>query len=306
MQRVIIIWLLAMVSLPASAKLLLVYGDGDIKVYDVDTRRHTTLTKHPAFDAAPSWSGDGSQIAFWSDRDGQSDIYTMDADGSNIRRRTRTPRREGGPVLSPDGRYIAYSVWADAEGDRDRIAVIDLRTGDERFVTTGAGLEDTWPSWFPDSDRILFARRGKGVGFYEVNIDGDQDERFIVRGYMPSMGGDGRSIAYIRRNGAAIAADEVHIYDMETGADTLVPIELPKPSSFQIPRWAGPDRLLVKEQAGDVYLVDIATGKHRRLPLTGWSARAFDTARPWDIAARGKRPFTWGWLKSLNAARASR
>ena len=295
--------LLAMVGLPCAAKLLMAYGDGDIKVYDVETRRHTTLTEHPASDYAPSWSGNGRQIAFWSDRDGQADIYTMDADGGNIRQRTRTPRSQGGPVLSPNGRYVAYGGESDAQGDRDRIAVLDLYSGDERLVTTGAGLWDTWPSWFPDNERILFARRGKGIGVYEVNIDGRQDERFIIRGYMPSMGMDGRSIAYIKRSGGAIPADEVHIYDMATGTDILVPIELPEPSSFQIPRWAGPERLLVKKQAGDLHLVDVPSGKHQALPLAAWSARAFDTAHPWDVSARGKKPFTWGWLKSLGGVR---
>jgi Tol biopolymer transport system component len=292
--------LLAMVGLPCAAKLLMAYGDGDIKVYDVETRRHTTLTEHPASDYAPSWSGNGRQIAFWSDRDGQADIYTMDADGANIRQRTRTPRREGAPVFSPNGRYVAYGGESDAQGDRDRIAVLDLYSGDERFVTTGAGLWDAWPSWLPDSERILFARRGKGVGLYQVDVDGGRDEEFMVRGYMPAMGRDGRLIAYIPRN---FGQSEVYIYDTETGADTLVPMEIPVQTYLRTPRWADPGRLVVTDSGGNVHLVKIATGEHETLPLAGESVRAFDTAHPWDVSARGKKPFTWGWLKSLGGVR---
>ena len=291
--------LLAMASaLPCAAGVLVAYSDDDIKVYDVEARRHTTLTKHRASDHAPSWSGDGHQIAFWSDRNGPRDIYTMDADGSSVTQRTHSARRERAPVFSWDARHIAFVVSPHPPEDRTRIAVLNLFTGTERFVTTGDGILDTWPSWFPDNERILFARRGNGVGLYQASIDGRVDEERIRVGWMPSMGMDGRSVAYIMR--AEVGHDAVHIYDIVTGKDTLVPIELPEPFYLQIPRWAGPKQLLVKEGAGDLYLVEVATGKHEALPLTGWSARAFDPAHPWDASARGKKPFTWGWLKSLS------
>jgi TolB protein len=47
-----------------------------------------TLTDNPAWDGKPAWSPDGTKIAFVSDRDGNGDIYVMNADGSNVIRLT--------------------------------------------------------------------------------------------------------------------------------------------------------------------------------------------------------------------------
>jgi Tol biopolymer transport system component len=59
------------------------------------------LTVNPAFDWSPSWSSDGSKIAFHSEHDGKSEIYVMDADGSNQTRLTDNPAGDGYPSWSP-------------------------------------------------------------------------------------------------------------------------------------------------------------------------------------------------------------
>jgi Tol biopolymer transport system component len=48
------------------------------------------LTDDPGSDIEPAWSPDGTRIAFASNRDGDWDIYVMDADGGNVRRLTGT------------------------------------------------------------------------------------------------------------------------------------------------------------------------------------------------------------------------
>ena len=64
--------------------------------------------------AAPAWSPDGRKIAFVSDRDGNSEIYVMNADGSGQRRLTRNPAYDADPAWSPDGRTIAFVTTATA------------------------------------------------------------------------------------------------------------------------------------------------------------------------------------------------
>ena len=51
----------------------------------------SNLTEHPSEDWAPTWSPDGSQIAFQTDRDGNWEIYSMAADGSDLLRLTNDP-----------------------------------------------------------------------------------------------------------------------------------------------------------------------------------------------------------------------
>ncbi|MFQ5874860.1 MAG: TolB family protein, partial [Dehalococcoidia bacterium] len=52
-------------------------------------------------DSRPAWSPDGTKIAFTSDRDGNWEIYVMDADGSNPRNLTNLPIGEYEPAWSP-------------------------------------------------------------------------------------------------------------------------------------------------------------------------------------------------------------
>ena len=50
---------------------------------DADGTNQIRLTNNPASDGRPAWSPDGLEIAFESDRDGDSEIYKMDASGTN-------------------------------------------------------------------------------------------------------------------------------------------------------------------------------------------------------------------------------
>ena len=64
-----------------------------------------------------------AQIAFTSFRDGNGEIYVMDADGSNLRNLTRNPAWDSRPAWSPDGAQIAFT--SDRDGNWE-IYVIDI------------------------------------------------------------------------------------------------------------------------------------------------------------------------------------
>jgi Tol biopolymer transport system component len=91
-------------------------GNTDIWVLDVATSTATNLTSgSPARDEAPSWSPDGNTIVFHSNRNGDFDIWAMDADGGNPRHLTLDPRSDGFPVWNRAGTRICFTrdreVW---------------------------------------------------------------------------------------------------------------------------------------------------------------------------------------------------
>jgi dipeptidyl aminopeptidase/acylaminoacyl peptidase len=74
-------------------------ADEEVYVVNADGSGRTALTSNTAVDINPAWSPDGTKITFASDRDGDSDIYTMDADGSDVAQVTNARYDDG---LDPD------------------------------------------------------------------------------------------------------------------------------------------------------------------------------------------------------------
>jgi dipeptidyl aminopeptidase/acylaminoacyl peptidase len=83
------------------------FSSAGIKVMNPDGTSQTTLTTGTS-DSQPDWSPDGTKITFDSPQDGDFEIYTMDADGSNQAQLTFNTRVDAGPEWSPEGTQIAF------------------------------------------------------------------------------------------------------------------------------------------------------------------------------------------------------
>jgi Tol biopolymer transport system component len=132
---------------------------------------------------APAWSPDGRTIVFVSWRDGNGEVYAMNADASEPRNLTQHPDKDVRPAWSPDGRSIAFVRSRDRHQrmqpghrtppEQSDIYVMNADGSRKRNLTRDRASDD-YPTWSPDGRRIAFLHgRGRGRGqLYVVNADG--------------------------------------------------------------------------------------------------------------------------------------
>ena len=132
----------------------------NLDVYTVasDGSGKRRLTNDPGNDRWPVWSPDGSKILFASDRDRNGDcvyyecaghaseLYVMNADGSEQRRLTRTRAEEAYGAWSPDGTRIAFARTLEDDEDDFELYVMNADGTCETRLTNNE-FEDKMPAW---------------------------------------------------------------------------------------------------------------------------------------------------------------
>ena len=143
-------------------------GNLDIHTLDLTTRKISRLTTNRSIDTEGTWSPDGSEIYFTSDRGGSPQIYKISSVGGAPSRITFEGNYNARPRLSPDGKKLAM---VHLRNGKYQIGIIDIEKGSLLVLSTGS--QDESPSFSPNSDTLIYATRQNGLGFLEtVTADG--------------------------------------------------------------------------------------------------------------------------------------
>ena len=136
----------------------------DLYIQKIGGTSVTQLTNDPAKDIMPTFSPDGSHVAFASDRSGNWDIYVVDVAGGKAIQLTNSPTHDLHPSFSPDGTKLVYCSYGAKSGQWE-LVVVDVNNPATRQII-GHGL---FPQWSPRGDKILFQRsRERGTRWFSV------------------------------------------------------------------------------------------------------------------------------------------
>lgn len=171
-------------------------GDTEVFIADPVTGDMVNVTRSPkSEDRYPCWSPDGKQICFMSDREGTTNLWVANADGSNVRRLNRTPDVCYMPSwqVTPRGERIVFGKHGEKAG---MASIRPDGTGEENL---GEGHD---PTLSPDGKLICYTgHEGGGVTVFVMNHDGT-DKRQVVKeiskvgATFPNWSPDSRQIVY--------------------------------------------------------------------------------------------------------------
>jgi TolB protein len=220
---------------------------------DADGTDLTRLTHSPWPEFDPSWSPDGTQIAFRSERSGEPEIWLMNADGKGQRRLTAGLS----PAWSPDGSLIAFSGM---EG----LSVIRPDGTGRRVLPHTEGGE--YPSWSPDGSRIAFDSNViRQHTMYVAQADGSKvvDLASVGEGWQVDWSPDGRSILFTSHRDHPDNYTDVYVMRPDGSAVRRLTHGL-----GQTPAWS-PDGDHIVFSAPGLFIMDPDGSEESALPTPG-------------------------------------
>jgi len=207
---------------PDGTKILCVVNDQVTTVSPSGTNPQTLTNS--GLNWNPRFSPDGTKIAFASNRDGDWELYVMNANGSNETRITNRAGEDSMPAWSPDGSTLYYMYSTDTDIKIWRINPDGTNASE---VSTGTGY-DAYPMANTAGTKIVFARNivlnqqiytmdTDGSNIAEVPNDSNADVEFG-----PKWSADGTKIVYFWRQSGM--TDRIHVCDADGANDhELVP-----------------------------------------------------------------------------------
>ena len=270
---------------------------GDLYTLPISGGKATPLTSGPAWDVQPTFSPDGSRVAFTSDRAGGDNIWTMALDGSDTTQVTNESfRLLNGPAWTPDGQYLlarkhftsgrslgAGEVWMyHASGQAKSGLQITKQKNDQQDQGNEIAVS-------PDGRYVYFSEDMSGGSTFEYNKD-PNGQIYVIRrldretgridNYITGNGGsaratpspDGKTIAFVRR---VREKSTIHLFDTVTGQQRLLFDGLDRDQQeawaifgvYPAMSWTPDGGSIVFWAGGGIHRIDVATGNVSAIPF---------------------------------------
>ena len=241
-----------------------------------------------------------AQIAFVSKRDGNFEIYVINADGKNPRRLTNNPARDYAPSWSPDGKGIVFCSDRDGHVPEGRVFhasevyVMDADGGNPRNLTNHPS-DDRSPSWSPDGTRIVFQSyrdndRNHNIEIYVINADGSNLQRLtnnLAADEDPAWSPDGKRIVFSSAREGHVVHNldityEIYVMDADGGNQQRL---TENRNNDEDPVWSpdGKRIAFAADRKGDfekidIYVMDADGGNQQKLT----NNRVWDSSPSWS------------------------
>ncbi|MBI3460336.1 PD40 domain-containing protein, partial [Candidatus Acetothermia bacterium] len=203
---------------------------------------------------SPVLSPDGSKIAFASNRDGNQEIYLMNADGTGSVNLTQNKAEDFLPAWSPDGSKIAFVSTRD---QNDEIYVMNANgSGQTRLTNNPAS--DWKPTWSPDGKQIAFTSDREGnLEVYVMNADGSNPVNITKNGardWRPSWSPVSNQIVF-----ASNRDGNIEVYLINADGTGLVNLTNNQANDYQ-PTWSPDGKQIAfvseRDENAEIYVMN--------------------------------------------------
>ena len=226
-------------------------------VADADGENAQSALASPEPIISPSWSPNGSQLAYVSFESRKPVIYVHDVATGKRRLLANFRGSNSAPTWSPDGRQIVATLSRDGGS---QLYAIDANGGEPKRLTQSQSI-DTEPTFSPDGKVVYFVSdRGGAPQIYRMPSSGGNAERVTFSGnynISPAVSPDAKHLAYVSRIGGAF---KLQVMDLASGAVTSVT----DTQADESPSFAPNSRLIVyatQQQGRETLMTTTLDGK---------------------------------------------